>query len=106
MTLPARFELKVDVLCYSSELAQIFISGHPLGYPTLSSMAPDRDGRFPGEQETWHDVRLARENQLLSLWVDGQRIPIASLPGNFGEALTIEPSPKRPITFRNLDVTW
>jgi beta-lactamase regulating signal transducer with metallopeptidase domain len=105
LVLPSHFELKFDVLSWSSDLARIRIAGHPLATPALSATVPDREGKISGDRESWHEVRLVRDHDHLSLWVDGQGVPVAHVETT-GEWLTIEPAPLRPAAFRNLVVTW
>ena len=105
LVLPSDFELKVDVLAWSSDLARIRIAGHPLATPALSARVPDREAKISGDRESWHEVRLVRDHDLLSLWVDSQGVPVAHVETT-GEWLTIEPAPLRPAAFRNLIVTW
>ena len=105
LVLPSHFELKVDVLSWSSDLARIRIAGHPLATPALSEGVPDGEGKISGDRESWHEVRLVRDHDLLSLWVDGQGVPVANFETT-GESLTIEPAPLRSAAFRNLVVTW
>jgi beta-lactamase regulating signal transducer with metallopeptidase domain len=107
LVLQSHFELTVEILAYPADLAQVRIAGHPLGHcPPLPPNVPDREGHLTGVLESWHQVRLVRESDLLSLWVDGQRIPVDPHAEKTGERLTIEPGPARPVTLHNLVVTW
>jgi hypothetical protein len=106
LVLQSHFKLTVEVLAYPADLAQVRIAGHPLGHPPLPSSVFDRGGTITGVLESWHQVRLVRDSDLLALWVDGQSIPVDPLAEKTGERLTIEPGPARPVTLRNLVVTW
>jgi beta-lactamase regulating signal transducer with metallopeptidase domain len=109
LVLQSHFKLAVEVLAYPADLAQVRIAGHPLGHsPPPPSSVPDRDpgGSTTGVRESWHKVRLVRDGDLLSLWVDCQSIRVDPHAGKTGEWLTIEPGPARPVALRNLVVTW
>jgi hypothetical protein len=106
LVLQSHFKLTVEVLAYSADLAQVRIASHPLGHPPFPSSVPDREGNTSGDLKSWHQVRLERDSDLLSLWVDGQSVPVDPHAEKTGEWLTIEPGPARPVTLRNLVVTW
>jgi len=106
VALPSRFELSVEVLATSSELAKIHIAGHPLGQIHLSAGRSDKTPSSADHAESWHQVRLERHRQELSLWVDGRKLPAILKPEATSDWLTFEPGPERPSHFRNLVVVW
>jgi len=106
VALPARFELSVEVLASSSELAKIHIAGHPLGQVHRSSDLSDQTPSSPDDTESWRQVRLERHHHELSLWVDGRKITGTLKPEATSEWLTFEPAPERSSHFRNLVVEW
>ncbi|MFI5456836.1 MAG: M56 family metallopeptidase [Isosphaerales bacterium] len=106
VALPSRFELSVEVLARSSDLAKVHIAGHPLGLVHPSTDLADQTPSAPDLAESWHQVRLERHGLELSLRVDGRKIPASLKPEANSEWLTFEPGPERPSHFRNLVVTW
>jgi hypothetical protein len=106
VALSTRFELSVEVLASSSDLAKIHIAGQPLGPVRLSSDRSDPTPSASGDAETWHQIRLGRHGDALALWVDGRKIPTTLKPEATSTWLTFEPGPERPSHFRNLVVAW
>jgi beta-lactamase regulating signal transducer with metallopeptidase domain len=104
LALPRRFELSVEVLAGPGDLARIHIAGHPLG-PLQA--APDVGIPMPRAADdvpSWHSVRLRRNDDEISLWVDGQKVSVTLKPESTSEWLTFEPGPVHPARFRNLVV--
>jgi beta-lactamase regulating signal transducer with metallopeptidase domain len=106
MVLPGHFNLTVEILAHPADLAQVRIAGHPLGSPPPPLPVADHDGTMNGKLESWHQVRLLRNRDAISLWVDGQSIRVDSQSERSGDWLTVEPGPTRSVTLRNLVVTW
>jgi beta-lactamase regulating signal transducer with metallopeptidase domain len=106
VALPTQFELTVEVLANVTDLAKVHIAGHPLGVARLSPLVSDLTWSSSGHTESWHQVRLERHGQLLSIWVDGRKLPAVFNPQATSQWLCFEPSPERPTHFRNLIVHW
>ena len=106
LILPSSFELTVDVQAGRDELPQIRIAGNSLASSVPSSNLSVAARHFSHDPRTWHDVRLVRTAGRLSLWVDGQSVPVDRSGEKTNEWLTIEPGPDREVQFRNLVVTW
>ena len=105
VALPSRFELTVEVFSSTAELANVYIAGHPL-FGQQSGPAGDPCADPAADAESWHQVRLKREGQELSLWIDGRKMLVSLSPKATSEWLTFEPPADRPIHFRNLVVEW
>jgi beta-lactamase regulating signal transducer with metallopeptidase domain len=106
VSLPARFELSVEVLSDLTELAKVYIAGHPLASLPLQPLVGDLAGDSPNLAESWHQIRLQRNGETLELWVDGKKVPVQLDPQATTELLSFEPGPRRPAHFRNLIVEW
>ncbi len=106
IALPSHFELTVEVLSNISELAKVYIAGHPLATIPYQPMFADLAGDSLDHVDSWHQVRLERNGQVLELWVDGRKMPVELDPRATSEWLTFEPGPRRPAHFRNLIVAW
>jgi beta-lactamase regulating signal transducer with metallopeptidase domain len=106
LALPSRYELSVEVLASTSNLARIYIAGHALGQPRLSPDAADPYSSSADPAEKWHPVRLERRGREFSISVDGRPIPASLKPGTNNEWLSFEPGPDKPTHFRNLTVSW
>jgi len=106
VSLPSHFELTVEILSNITELAKVYIAGHPLSSIPLQPLIADLSGDSPDHIESWHQIRLERNGQVLALWVDGRKMPVELDPAATTELLTIEPGPRRPAHFRNLIVEW
>jgi beta-lactamase regulating signal transducer with metallopeptidase domain len=104
LALPTRFELSVEVLANSNDLAKVEIAGHPLGPGAVASDGADQSPRPANYDETWHSVRLKRDGRELSLWVDGETTSAVLKPESTSEWLTFEPGSGGPRHFRNLVV--
>jgi hypothetical protein len=102
--LPSHFDLRVEVLASASDLPMIHIAGHPLASDPSLKHLPDRLANPAFYAESWHQIRLTRENRELSLWIDGRKSPVNLDPKATSEWLTVEPGPNRPACFRNLIV--
>jgi hypothetical protein len=102
VALPSRFDLTVEVRAIPDDLPSIRIAGMPLGLPRPRGRASDRIH----QDESWHRVRLCREEHRVSVFVDGESISIPPTRGILSDWLTIEPAAERPAIFRNLVVTW
>ncbi len=106
VSLPSRFELTVEILSNVTELAKVYIAGHPLSSIPLQPLYDELASAAPDHAESWHQIRLARNGQVLQLWVDGRRMPVELDAGATTELLTFEPGPRHPAHFRNLIVEW
>jgi len=106
VALPSRFELSVEILVSTNDLAKVHIAGHPLGADHRSSELSDQAPSSFDHAESWHQVRLQCDGHELALWVDGRELPAALKPEATTESLTFEPGPERPTRFRNLVVEW
>jgi beta-lactamase regulating signal transducer with metallopeptidase domain len=106
VALPTNFELRVEVLSNMADLAAVHIAGHALiGDPSSKPVADPRSA--PAfYAESWHQIRLRREGQGLSLWIDGSKSTAALDPDATTEWLTFEPGPDRPTNFRHLVLLW
>ena len=105
VALPSQFDLRVEILSSRRDLANVYIAGHPLiGQPSGPTADPARTP--PLYAESWHQVRLKREGQVLSLWIDGRKMLVSMSPKATSEWLTFEPGPDQPTHFRNLVVEW
>jgi BlaR1 peptidase M56 len=105
VALPSDYVLSVDVLSTPADLAKVRIAGHPLGNPSPlgdpePAVSPKR------EKESLHHVRLVRQGDRVSLWIDEKAIAVRSSPQETTEWLTFEPSPARVTQFLNLVVEW
>jgi beta-lactamase regulating signal transducer with metallopeptidase domain len=102
LLLPPRFELTVEVQASHAELPHIRIAGNPLGTP-----AQPQDGS-PADDDPpqWHKVRLAKTEDHVSLWVDGQKLNVDPNYEKTNERLTIEPTPDHEVSLRELNVVW
>jgi hypothetical protein len=105
VALPARFDLTVDVLASMTELANVHIAGHPIG-DRLSPAISEATWGALAHTDSWHQIRLVREGFQLSLWIDGQKIPVSLNAHATSDWLTFEPLPERATHFRNLVVNW
>jgi hypothetical protein len=104
VTLPARFELTVEVLARDPDLAKVRIAGYPLGAARLDpSTSTSAATQHP---ESWHVIRLRRVNNEVSLSIDGRRVPVTAGDEANSRWLTFEPGPDRAAQFRNLVVEW
>jgi beta-lactamase regulating signal transducer with metallopeptidase domain len=106
VALPSHFELTVEVLAVVADLADLRIAGHPLGDPHIATALLDHSPVSPDMVKTWHSVRIKRQGDEVSLWIDGRSMPIRSSVQDTSKWLTIEPSPKHATEFRNLVVVW
>jgi beta-lactamase regulating signal transducer with metallopeptidase domain len=106
VSLPSHFELSVEILSNITELAKVYIAGHPLASIPLQPLVADLARDSSDHAESWHQIRLERNGQALALWVDGRRVPVELDPNATSEWLTFEPGPQRPAHFRNLIVEW
>jgi beta-lactamase regulating signal transducer with metallopeptidase domain len=106
VALPSDFVLSVEVLSTPAELGKVRIAGHQLGDRPI----PDdltHSAVSPTEHiESWHQVRLVRQGDQISLSIDGRMITVGSSPQATTEWLTFEPSPERATQFRNLVIEW
>jgi beta-lactamase regulating signal transducer with metallopeptidase domain len=105
VALPSEYVLSVDVVSTPADLAKVRIAGHPLGNPSLPGH-PEPAIRPNREKESLHHVRLVRQGERVSLWIDGEAIAVRSSPQETTEWLTFEPSPARVTQFLNLVVEW
>jgi hypothetical protein len=105
VALPAQFDLTVDVFASMNELANVHIAGHPIGSQLPAAIAEATWGAL-AHTDAWHQVRLLRQGLQLSLWIDGQKLPVLLNPQATSEWLTFEPGPERAAHFRNLIVNW
>jgi hypothetical protein len=105
VALPSQFELTVEVYSSSAALGKVRIAGHALGLPPGSEQKSDSAQKLSID-EAWHPVRLRRNGSSVSLWVDGQPIPVITRPQATTEWLTFEPDPERATQFRLLVVEW
>jgi beta-lactamase regulating signal transducer with metallopeptidase domain len=105
VALPTHFDLTVDVFASMTELANVHIAGHPIGERLSPAVSEATWGAF-AHTDAWHQIRLLRQGFQLSLWVDGQKLPVLLNPQATSEWLTFEPSPERAAHFRNLFVNW
>jgi beta-lactamase regulating signal transducer with metallopeptidase domain len=106
VALSSHFNLTVEVLSSSKYLGTVYIAGHPIisDQPENQTAEPRSD---PASfAESWHQIRLMREGQQISLWIDGRKSRAALDPKSTSEWLTFEPGPDRPTHFRNLVVQW
>ena len=106
VALASDFELTVDVRSSLAELGNVRIAGHPLGKPRIPGQKPDPSESSADQIEDWHRVRLKRQGNRFSLWVDDQAISFNSSPKETTNWLTFEPDPHRATQFRNLVVEW
>jgi beta-lactamase regulating signal transducer with metallopeptidase domain len=104
--LSSHFNLTVEVLSSNKYLATVHIAGHPLISDHPENGAADARSDPASYAESWHQIRLMREGQQISLWVDGRGSPAILDPRSTSEWLTFEPGPDRPTHFRNLVVQW
>jgi beta-lactamase regulating signal transducer with metallopeptidase domain len=105
VALPSHFELTVEVLSSTGELANVYIAGHQL-LGQHSCPTADPSSNPASLALSWHQVRLERDGKVLSLRIDGQKIQDFMNPDATSEWLTFEPVPRRPTHFRNLLVDW
>jgi beta-lactamase regulating signal transducer with metallopeptidase domain len=106
VALPTHFELTVEVLSGLADLCNVHIAGHPLGDPQNSAELFDHSAGSSDVVKSWHSVRLMRQGNDVSLWIDGRTVPIRSSAHDTSQWLTIEPSAKQATVFRNLVVDW
>ena len=104
--LSPHFNLTVEVLSSSKDLPSIYIAGHPLRIDQSEIRAGDPRSDPASYAEFWHQIRLMREGQQISLWIDGRKSSADLDPSSTSEWLTFEPGPDRPTHFRNLVVQW
>jgi len=91
--LPERFEITTRVLGDGDSLRQSRIAGVALSGP--AHVAPG-----------WHSVRIRRGRHGVSLDIDGEPVPEASVSPHASEWLSVEPAPGRSISLRRLVLTW
>jgi hypothetical protein len=110
LPLPPRFELSVEIEASRSTLSRMWLAGYSLAAASPGSTKTDQstpaDRGAGDDPSTWHRVFLRREGASVTLFVDGQNIPVASSPEGSSDWLTIEPSPDQSATLRNLTVMW
>jgi hypothetical protein len=106
VALSSHFNLTVEVLSSSKYLATVYIAGHPLISDQPESRAADPRSDPASYAVSWHQIRIMREGQQLSLWIDGRKSPVDLDARSTSEWLTFEPGPDRPTHFRNLVVQW
>jgi len=106
VALPSHFNLRVEVLSSPAYLASIHIAGHALVRDSSVKHAANPSDDPASHAESWHQVRILREGQRLSLWIDGRKSRADLDAKATTEWLTFEPGPDRPTTFRNLVLQW
>ena len=61
VSLPSHFELTVEILSNVTELAKVYIAGHPLASLPLQPLISDLSADSPDHGDSWHQVRLERQ---------------------------------------------
>jgi beta-lactamase regulating signal transducer with metallopeptidase domain len=106
VALSSRFDLRVEVLSSTDQLATIRVAGHPLSSDSSPGRLVDPLSNPSLLAESWHHVRLRREGPDLALWVDGRKSSAILNAEATTEWLMFDPGPERLISFRNLIVQW
>lgn len=107
LTLPASFDLEVDVRSNQSDLAHVRIAGIPLGSPgRLPAESPAPDAPGADRQATWRHIRMHRDHRGINLAVEGRDILVSVPTEALANWLTIEPPADRPVEFRRLIFVW
>lgn len=104
LTLPATFDLEVDVRSRLSDLADVRIAGIPLDSPRrplAESLSPEA-----AEGASWWHVRMHRDHRRITLAVEGRDVPVSVGTDALANWLTIEPPADRSAEFHRLVVTW
>jgi beta-lactamase regulating signal transducer with metallopeptidase domain len=106
VALPTHFNLRVEVLSSPAYVASIHIAGHALVLDPSIKHTADPSDDPASFAESWHRIRLLREGQRLSLWIDGRKSRTDLDAKATTEWLTFEPGPDRPTAFRDLVLQW
>jgi hypothetical protein len=106
IALASDFNVTVEVLSSTNNLATVRIAGHPLASHRSQNHLADPLSDPAAYVESWHQIRLLRHGDDLSLWIDGRKSPVDLDPAATSERLTFEAGPDRPAAFRNLVVQW
>ncbi len=106
VALSSRFDLRFEVLSSTDQLALIRVAGHPLSIDSSPSRPVDPLSNPSRLAETWHQIRLRREESDLALWIDGRKSSAILNADATTEWLMFDPGPERLISFRNLVVDW
>ena len=104
--LPSTFNLRVDVLSSTAELAKIRVAGHSLATDSPPEHPIDPLSNPSILAQSWHRVRLEREGPGLTLWIDGRQSSVALNADATTEWLMFDPGPDRFVWFRDLSVEW
>ncbi|MHB1556542.1 MAG: M56 family metallopeptidase [Isosphaeraceae bacterium] len=104
LTLPATFDLEVDVQASLSDLASVRIAGIPLDSPRRPLAESLPADALNGE--AWWHVRMHRDHRRITLAVEGRDVPVAVKSDALANWLTIEPPADRSVAFHKLVVTW
>jgi len=106
IALTSHFELRVEVLSPLADLGKVRIAGHRLGDHRDPGGVTRAAGNASNQVEVWHQVRLKRTGDQISLWIDGGTVLVPLDPKATTHWLTFEPGPQQAIQFRNLIVEW
>ncbi len=96
--LPDRFELTVDVFASATDLSKIRIAGYSLGAATTSGRSAES---IPGadDSESWHTVRLRRQDDQVLLSLNGQTVVLSPVRRRERLALVrAQPRTSRPVS--------
>ncbi len=104
LTLPATFDLEVDVQARLSDLASVRIAGIPLDSPRRPLV--DSVPAVSAAEASWWHVRMHRDHRRITLAVEGRDVPVSIGTDALANWLTIEPPADRSVEFRRLVVTW
>ncbi len=98
-TLPPRFELEGEIWADPNDLPGIAIAGRKLG------PVPPLPGS-PALVEGYHKLRMVRDQQGISLWLNQQPIPHHPDDAPLPASLSVQLTPNRTIRFRDLRIAW
>lgn len=80
VALSSRFNLTVEVLASNQSLASVHIAGHSLSIDPSRKHVPHPLTDPASFAESWHQIRLMRDGQEISLWIDGRKAQLHSTP--------------------------
>ena len=103
LLLPDRFDLSVEVSGDLPTLAATRVVGARLVSPKF---AADATAGRPDDPPRWHEVRLRRGADGVSLWIDGKSAPLDNSSQKLTAWLSVETAPDQRGKFRNLVVEW
>ena len=99
--LPAEFDLTVEVSGDRSTLAQSRVVGLSLESPALAAVLGGT-----ADRASWHVVRVRRDRDGVSLWIDGRPGLSDRETPTLTAWLSVEPAPDREGVFRRLVLSW